>query len=388
MALPDGGAGVGISSASGPKPLGRFSNDKLRIEDEPRANQAMVSFMKSIGLHNSAPPDIGLDCSREQLLGYLRAGHEGVKMMFGAFPFAREGEKPEQDVITRGFETIKGGDGQDMKLFIYKPKAAGVESTKTLPCIVYLHGGGMTIGPTDSIVHHYWCRDLALGGHSGAVIVMPDFRNAYDDVNHELRPFPAGLNDCIAALEWVASHKETLGLAKDAKVLVCGESGGGNLSIATALKLKDEGKHGVIDGVYSRCPYISGMYRLPREELVERFPSLVECDGYLLNKEGTAHIARAYCSKEEDYTNPLAWPTCATVEQLRGSVPHTILVDELDPLRDEGIDIARKLERAGVKTVCRLSLGTVHAAPFVMRIPLWTARLADVEDMHGFIKQL
>lgn len=363
---------------SRPQLLGRLGDEKSTIVTDPRSNPAMVEFLKNIGVEGNTPaPPFGLDCTREQLLDYLRESHVGLKALMDNVPYQLPGD--DQSIVSTEVRTIKGGGGQDMKLHITKPK----DASGSLPCIIYTHGGAMTLVVTDNPLHQAWCRDLALGG-SGAVVVMPDFRNAYDDEKHDLRPFPAGLNDCAAAVEWVGSRKDELGMDK---ILICGESGGANLALATTLKLKKEGKK-IIDGVHVRCPYISGAYAWPREKIIQELPSLAECDGYWLAVPFLAILMKAYHSSDEDHTNPLSWPYHATEEELKGAVPHMILVDELDPLRDEGLAFVRKLERSGVKTIGRMSVGTIHGAPQLMRIALQDLRFQDIEDMHSFMKRL
>ena len=72
----------------------------------------------------------------------------------------------------------------------------------------------------------------------------------------------AGLNDCVSGLEWVAREAEALKIDKT-HIIVAGERGGGNLTIATGLKLKQVGKLSLIRGLYSLCPYIAGFWPLP-----------------------------------------------------------------------------------------------------------------------------
>ena len=166
--------------------------------------------------------------------------------------------------------------------------------------------------------------------------------------------FPAGLDDCAAAVRWVGAHRERLGISK---VLVSGESGGGNLCLATALKARREGWTDRIDGVYALCPYIAGSYAAPPAALV----SLRENDGYGgMHCSMMAVLAKAYDRNGPDRANPLAWPLRASVEDLRGLPPHVVSVNELDPLRDEGLAYYRKLAAAGVPVVGRTVHGTGH----------------------------
>ena len=138
--------------------------------------------------------------------------------------------------------------------------------------------------------------------------------------------------------------------------------GGGNLSIATTLKAKQEGWGELIDGVYAFCPYISGAYREQPADL----PSLKENDGYLLSNSSMQVLVKVYDPELEHTNNPLAWPLQASIEDLKGLPPHVVSMNELDPLRDEGIAFLRKLQAAGVSAVGKVVLGTGHAGDLSM----------------------
>lgn len=82
-----------------------------------------------------------------------------------------------------------------------------------------------------------------------------DFRNAAGA--RGIHPFPAGLHDCISAVRWTAANKQRLGIDK---VVVCGGSGGGNLALATCIKLNRDGDIKLVDGCLAWAPYISNQY--------------------------------------------------------------------------------------------------------------------------------
>ena len=96
-------------------------------------------------------------------------------------------------------------------------------------------------------VHRRWSEDLAA---TGMVVVTPGFRNAWTPEGPN--PFPAGLDDCSSALDWVHEHRDELGITR---IVLQGESGGANLVLATTLKAKREGRLDRIDGVYAMVPY-------------------------------------------------------------------------------------------------------------------------------------
>src|ERR1700722_7594021 len=106
---------------------------------------------------------------------------------------------------------------------------------------------------------------------------MVDFRNAGRPSSvPEVASFPAGLNDCVSGLRWVVANAAHLAI-DPSRVIVAGESGGGNLTLATGLKLKQDGDLGLISGLYAMCPYIAGQW--PTAEA----PSSTENNGILLD---------------------------------------------------------------------------------------------------------
>jgi acetyl esterase/lipase len=224
------------------------------------------------------------------------------------------------------------------------------DTDEVLPCVYYIHGGGMVTMSCYDGNYRAWGRILAA---QGVAVAMVDFRNAMVASScPEVAPYPAGLNDCVSGLKWVASHSTELGI-DPARIVVAGESGGGNLSIATTLRLKQEGSLGLIKGLYALCPYIAGSW--PQD----KYPSSSANNGILLDLHHNQG-ATAYGMAELEAKNPLAWPGFATEEDVRELVPTVISVNEFDPLRDEGVEFYRLLLRAGVKARCRQVMGTIH----------------------------
>ena len=142
-----------------------------------------------------------------------------------------------------------------------------------------------------------------------------------------------------------------------------GESGGGNLTLATGLKLKQDGDLRLIKGLYALCPYIAGQWPTPES------PSSTENNGIFLDLHNNRG-AMAYGIEAFEARNPLAWPSFATVDDVKGFPPTVINVNECDPLRDEGINFYRLLMKAGVTARCRQVMGTVHAGDmFALCVP-------------------
>ena len=184
-------------------------------------------------------------------------------------------------------------------------------------------------------------------------VVMVEFRNSIvpSEVK-DIAPFPGGLNDCISGFKWTIANADSLNI--DAKkITIAGESGGGNLTLATALALKKEGNLGLVKGLYALCPYIVGKYP------DARFPSTVENNGIFIDIHNNRGI-HGYGIEEFNSKNPIAWPAFATVEDVTGFPPTVISVNECDPLRDEGVEFYRLLLEAGVQARGRMILGTMH----------------------------
>ena len=238
-------------------------------------------------------------------------------------------------------------DGNTVRVRFIRPDSADL-----LPCVYYIHGGGMQTMSCYDGNYRAWGRILAA---QGIAVAMVDFRNALTPSSApEVAPFPAGLNDCVSGVKWLVSSAAELRV--DARhIIVAGESGGGNLTLATGLKLKQDGDLGLIRGLYALCPYILGQWPDARS------PSSFENNGILLDLAND--IGRiAYGIDAFERRDPLAWPGFATEADVQGLVPVMISVNECDPLRDEGIEFYRLLLRAGVPAQCRQVMGTIHGS--------------------------
>jgi len=236
-------------------------------------------------------------------------------------------------------------DGNTINLRFIRPTGSAA-----LPCVYYIHGGGMASLSAYDGNYRAWGRIIAA---QGVAVAMVDFRNCLTPSScEEVAPFPAGLNDCVSGLKWVVEHAADLGIDRD-RIIVAGESGGGNLTLATGLKLKQDGDIGLIKGLYALCPYIAGSW--PREDL----PSSIENNGILLDLHNNRG-AMGYGIEAFEAKDPLAWPGFATEEDVKGLPPVYISVNECDPLRDEGIEFYRLLLRAGQPARARTVLGTAH----------------------------
>jgi acetyl esterase len=344
---------------------GRLGRPDMELKNDPRADPRMIAAMEPFGL--AARPDpspVDAGSGLDALLEYVDASEAGFEGLFGLLGAGL----PPIAGVTSSVEIIRGIDGNDITLFIHKPS----EQTGPLRGVLHIHGGGMVLLEAAGPGYVRWRDQLAA---TGLVVVGVEFRNGGG--KHGPHPFPAGLNDCTSALQWMGEHRTRLGISK---IVVSGESGGGNLTLATTLQAKREGHLGLIAGVYAQCPGIFGAYASPPADLA----SLFENDGYFLAGDQMGALAKVYDPTGVNATNPLAWPYHATTADLAGLPPHVISVNELDPLRDEGLAYARKLLHAGVSTVSRTVNGTCHAGDCIFGGAMPDVQQATLRDIKGF----
>jgi len=331
------------------KAPGRLGNPLETLASDPRTHAAVAAVAKSAGWAPASPVLAGA-ADEEEL-------HERVAQQEAAIWAMWPADKPPVPGVSTTTEVISagpsGGAQHDVKLLITRPAAA---PARPLPCVYHIHGGGMAFMTASQASYSHFRALLAAAG--GFVVVGVEFRNSSGSLGRH--PFPAGLDDCMAGLEWVHAHRERLGVSK---IVLAGDSGGGNLSMAACLRAKREGKLGMVAGVYASCPFICG----DCSERAGELPSLRENADYFVSVEDCAAMARLYDPSGANARNPLAWPYHATAEELAGLPPHFISVSELDPFRDEGIAHFRRLSAAGVQATGRCSLGTTHCWEHVIQ---------------------
>ncbi len=345
---------------------GKLGDPTRTLGTDPRADSRMVETLAQLGMAGEPEPlPLTADASATEIYEFTAVIEPGFEMLFDMI----YADLPVVEGVESHTEVISGVDGNDINLYIHRP-AGG--SREPRPCILHIHGGGMVILKASGASYRRWRDELAA---LDLVVVGVEFRNAGGALGPH--PFPAGLNDCTSALEWVHANAAELGVSK---IVVSGESGGGNLTLATTLRASREGRLHMIDGVYAQCPYISGAYGNPPMELT----SLHENDGYFLGSEMMDIMVRAYDPSGENLANPLAWPLNAEIEDLEGLPPHVISVNELDPLRDEGLAYFRKLVKAGVAAHSRTVNGTCHAGDVIFRGALPEVYAASARDLSTF----
>jgi acetyl esterase len=200
--------------------------------------------------------------------------------------------------------------------------------------VLYLHGGGYVIGSPRSHRH----LAAAIGRAAGTAALLLDYRLAPE------HPFPAALEDSLAAVRAV----DELGLDSD-RVAVYGDSAGGGLAAVIARELRGALRHQAL--VYPVCDA-----RLGATDSYARY-----ADGYFMTAADMSWFLDHYAAGV-DPTDPRLSPLAA--EDVSGAAPATIVLAGCDPLRDEGVAYARKLEAAGVDVELREYPDQIH--PFVL----------------------
>ncbi|WP_344423709.1 alpha/beta hydrolase [Pseudonocardia ailaonensis] len=292
--------------------------------------------------------DHGNFATREEVLA-AACSPEGLRATEGRAAFFERFESeavcPSAPFAVRELEYPSAPDGNICRIRLVAPRTGG-----PFPCVYYVHGGGMARGSAYDGNYRLLARMIAA---HGVAVAMVDFRNSVTPSSvAEVAPYPGGLHDCVSGVEWLARQAGRLGLSGD--VAVAGESGGANLALATAMSLRDRGAAGRVRGVGLLAPYIRGIW--PADEC----PSSVENNGLFLDCHTNIGVI-SYGVEAYEARDPLAWGIFATPADLAGLPPVHVSVNELDPYRDDGILLYRRLLEAGVEADGQVVLGTTHA---------------------------
>lgn len=255
-------------------------------------------------------------------------------------------------------------NGTEIPVKIHRPK--GIKNT--LPIVFYIHGGGWVLG--DDTTHDRLVRELAAG--IPAAVVFPVYTPSPETA------FPQPTNELFAVLKHIVSHADELRLDAS-RLAVAGDSVGGNMAIAMALKAAKEGA--------PKIGFQLLMYPVTDAAMETESYHHFE-NGPWLTKKAMAWFWKLYAPNAADRESVLSSPLTASAEQLKDLPPALVITAENDVLRDEGEAFARKLNDAGVKTTSVRFNGTIH--DFMMLNPiaqsaatrdavlLATAKLRDV----------
>ena len=230
-------------------------------------------------------------------------------------------------------DTTLPGPAGDLPVRLYRPS-----DDRSLPVLAYFFGGGWTLGSIDTA--DAICRSLA--NMAGCLVVTVGYRLAPE------HPFPAAVEDCFAAVGWIAATAADLG-ADAARIAVGGDSAGGNLAAAVTLMARDEGT----------VKLVGQLLVYPNTEQMVDDESLRDNrDPWLFNNRSVAWYRQHYLADPQHAYEPMASPMLAA--RLDGLPPALVITAEYDPLRDQGERYARRLAAEGTPTELTRYDGMVH----------------------------
>jgi acetyl esterase len=258
---------------------------------------------------------------------------------------------------TRDLSMPGPASGPVVPLRLYRPTADDV-----LPVLVFFHGGGWVVGDIDT--HDTVCRHLAVAG--GCAVVSVDYRMGPED------KFPAAVDDCLAATQWVATNPKTLGI-DPARLAVGGDSAGGNLAAVVSLQARDRG-----------TPRLSSQLLIyPATDARMGHASVEQfAEGYLLTRSTMRWFYEQYLREPGEAADWRVSPLLAA--DLAGVAPAFVITAGYDPLCDEGDAYARRLETGGVTVRHRRFDGQIHG--FASNGKIIRAAAGALDEAADFLK--
>ncbi|MFD5830769.1 alpha/beta hydrolase, partial [Lentzea sp. NPDC060358] len=249
--------------------------------------------------------------------------------------------EPANPVEVRDITVPGPSDAPDVPVRVYSP----ANRRGPVPGLLHVHGGGFVLGDLDM----FHAQVLRLADELGIVIVSVDYRLAPE------HPFPAPVEDCYAALRWVAEKATELGIDPE-RLGIAGESAGGGLAAATALLARDRGGPRL-------CFQLLGIPEVDDRLATESMTDYT--DTPLWNRPNAIYSWTAYLGAEPGGADVSPYAAPARATDLSGLPPAFVTTCQYDPLRDEGLEYARRLAHAGVPTELRLYPGTFHGSSLV-----------------------
>lgn len=263
---------------------------------------------------------------------------------------------PVGPALRRVEELAIAGPGGDLPVRVYR---AGTDAG--LPAVLYLHGGGWAIGSIDG--SDAVCRVLA--DELGGVVVSVDYRQAPE------HPFPAAFDDAWAALTWLLGEAAALGI-DSSRIAVAGDSAGGNLAAALAIRARDAGG-----------PQLAAQVLVyPATSLRLDWPSCTTyADAPVLTKGDAEWFASLYLPEPGDRADLRACPAAAS--SLAGLPPTAVLTASHDLMRDDGEAYAERLRQDGVEVLSRRYDGVFHG--FFWMVGVMSAADRAARDAARFL---
>jgi acetyl esterase/lipase len=253
--------------------------------------------------------------------------------------------------------TIPGGPNGQISIHIVRPPG---NREKTLPVVIYTHGGGWVLGGFDT--HERLVRELA--NKANVAIVFVNYTPSPD------AQYPIQIEQAYAATKWVAENGKSINVDAS-RLAIAGDSVGGNMAAAVTLLAKERGG--------PKIAFQALFYPVTDADFdTQSYNTLQE--GYWLTREGMKWFWNNYAPDNTTRKEPTASPLQAPIDQLKGLPPGLLITEEFDVLRDEGEAYAHKLMQAGVSVTAIRYVGTIH--DFMMLNPI-----ADTPAVLGAIDQ-
>lgn len=258
------------------------------------------------------------------------AGDEMMKSM--------KEQMPDIEGVTSEDRMVPGPtDAPDVAVRIYKP----IDQSGTLPALLWMHGGGYIMG---NIEHdEVAAKLLTLAGE--CVVVSVEYRLAPEN------PFPAAIEDCYAALNWLASQTDELDVDVN-RIAIGGASAGGGLAAGLALLTRDHAEVNII-AQFLIYPMMDDRKTKP--------PSDTLPDTLFWTRGHNLLAWRAYLSCEPGGDDISCYAAASRAKDLAGLPPAYIAVGDLDLFAEEDVEYARGLISAGVPAELHLYPGGCHA---------------------------
>jgi len=249
--------------------------------------------------------------------------------------------------------------GRNIPVRVYHPGTTG-----TLPVMVYFHGGGWVFFHLDA--YDPICTHLCIA--TGSIVVSVEYRLAPEN------KFPAATDDCLEATKWIFKNLEQWN-GNPSAFFLAGDSAGANLATVTALRIRNEGGPAVRGQVlvYPVTDYLNP----------ERGSYVEFAEDYGLTREAMKWYWDQYLASEKDADDPKVAPLAEP--DLSGMPPTMVIISIYDPLRDEGMAYAQRLQEAGVEVHLSIYEDMIHG--FLSYIGILPQAHQAIEEIAGWIKR-
>lgn len=246
----------------------------------------------------------------------------------------------------------------DVRVRVFRHSGGGAQ-----PCLIYMHGGAWMQGSPET----HWDITSRIAAYNQQTVISVDYALAPEN------PFPAAVQHCQSVVRWAHANAAMLNIDPD-KVAVGGDSAGANLAASLALSFRN-----------SSVPLIAQLLIYPAVDFEMTRPAYTEnADAPLLNVRGMPAVNAMYCPNPDDLRNPLAAPMMA--DSHAGLPPAYIAVAQNDPLRDDGVDYAARLQAEGVPVVLDRGTGLIHG--YLRAMEYCEASRKSLSDMSAWLNRI